>query len=328
MVDATNETDDKRKRTRSPAYPYMNLETAIKRAKDFYDKEGRNATNIKVAVKHWGYEEKSSSGMQAAAALISFGLLKDEGTAEKRKVQLTSNALRLLLDTDPDSRARAEAIKTAALSPRIHRELWKKWGSTHPSDLSMKNVLTLEWEPPFNDKAVDVFIKEYKDTIAFARLGPSDTLSEQSIDKEDEGDEVSERQTYTPAVGDYVQWEPGGILQFREAKRLSRLSTDGNYAFVDGSNTGIPIGELTKQARPESSPSAAGRTTANPLPQKANMREDVFSLAEGNVTFQWPTPLSADSIADLKDWFKILERKVSRSAPEVAAKKQSGENDN
>lgn len=44
------------------------------------------------------------------------------------------------------------------------------------------------------------------------------------------------------------------------------------------------------------------------------MREDVFSLAEGKVTIQWPTPLSADSIQDLKDWLKILERKIARSA--------------
>jgi hypothetical protein len=43
------------------------------------------------------------------------------------------------------------------------------------------------------------------------------------------------------------------------------------------------------------------------------MREDVFSLSEGVVTFQWPVPLSEDSIQDLKDWFKILERKISRS---------------
>ena len=34
---------DKRKRMRSPAYPYINLETAIKRAKEFYEKEQRNA---------------------------------------------------------------------------------------------------------------------------------------------------------------------------------------------------------------------------------------------------------------------------------------------
>ena len=43
------------------------------------------------------------------------------------------------------------------------------------------------------------------------------------------------------------------------------------------------------------------------------MRQDIFSLAEGTVSIQWPTPLSAESIEDLKDWLKIVERKIARS---------------
>ncbi|GAC1433145.1 MAG: hypothetical protein NVSMB58_16410 [Terriglobales bacterium] len=39
----------------------------------------------------------------------------------------------------------------------------------------------------------------------------------------------------------------------------------------------------------------------------------MFSLAEGKVTIQWPTPLSPDSIQDVKDWLKIVERKIVRS---------------
>jgi hypothetical protein len=81
MPDIESEADDvKRKRQRSPAYPFINLETALRRAKEFYEKEVRNAVNIKIAAKHWGYEEKSSGGLQTAATLISFGLLRDEGT--------------------------------------------------------------------------------------------------------------------------------------------------------------------------------------------------------------------------------------------------------
>jgi hypothetical protein len=90
---------------------------------------------------------------------------------------------------------------------------------------------------------------------------------------------------------------------------------DGKFAFVDGSPTGLPVDELTENARSEPAiPSVIrNRTTSNPPSGTANMREDVFSLSEGVVTFQWPVPLSEDSIQDLKDWFKILERKISRS---------------
>ncbi len=315
---------EKKKRMRSPAYPYVNLETAIKRAKEFYDREGRNAANVRVAVKHWGYEEKSSSGLQTAAALISFGLLRDEGTGDKRKVQLTPTAIRILLDADPNSKEKVEAIKTSALAPKIHQELWKKWGSAQPSDLSMKNALTFEWNPPFNENSVDGFIREYRDTISFAKLTESDTMSVEEQGKEDGTGDGSEDVEYMPKVGDHVQWEPGGILQFREPKRIQRLSSDGQFAFVDGSATGLPIRELTKLAQPAVAPPPT-RNPPDSAPPRANMREDVFSLAEGNVTFQWPTPLCADSIADLKDWLIILERKVSRAVPARTQEESSGE---
>src|SRR5580698_3610847 len=112
-VEKHDEADDnKRKRMRSPAYPYINLESAIKRAHEFYLKEQRNAAPLKVAAKHWNYEEKSSGAGQTAAAMISFGLMQDEGTGEKRKLKLTENALRIVLDTRADSESRAQAVKT------------------------------------------------------------------------------------------------------------------------------------------------------------------------------------------------------------------------
>src|SRR6202521_5703900 len=60
-----------------------------------------------------------------------------------------------------------------------------------------------------------------------------------------------------------------------------------------------------------------------PSPKKHTMRQDVFSLAEGTVTIQWPTPLSADSIQDLKDWLKIVERKIARSVETSTAQGQT-----
>ena len=54
---------------------------------------------------------------------------------------------------------------------------------------------------------------------------------------------------------------------------------------------------------------------------KSVMKEDVFSLAEGDVTLQWPVSLSADSYEDIEDWAKLMLRKIKRSI--VAAKPDS-----
>lgn len=317
MAEATKALpiDEGKKRLRSPAYPYVNLETAIKRAKEFYDKEQRNGANLRIAVKHWGYEEKSSGGTQTAAALISFGLLKDEGTGDKRRVQLTPLALRILLDIRQESKERAEAIKQAAMSPKIHQRLWKRWGVNRPSDEQLRHTLILDWEPPFNENSVDGFIREYKDTVTFAKLSESDRVSPEV---EDTGGEDSGE--YVPQVGDYVQWESAGVWQFGEPKRVREFSPDGKFAFVEGNYTGVPIGELRRSTAPIK-PQAAGLERNVPAPQKTHMQEFVVPLSDGRAVFQWPTTLSREDVDDLKDSLKILERKISRSA-EVQAKEQ------
>lgn len=68
-------------------------------------------------------------------------------------------------------------------------------------------------------------------------------------------------------VGDYVQWSPGGVYQFTEPRRVRAVH--GDYALVEGSDTGLPLGELTV-ARPteapprEAAPAAAAPTEAAP----------------------------------------------------------------
>jgi hypothetical protein len=160
-------------------------------------------------------------------------------------------------------------------------------------------------------------ISEYDDTIRFAKLGESDTVSEEVSDN---GIGHPGGVSYVPKVGDYVQWEPKGVLQFPEPKRVSGISGDGKFAFVDGSPTGLPISELKEEKAPVPliPPPNLGMVEyrAAMSPNK-RMQEDVFSLSEGRASFQWPTPLSKDSIEDLKDWLKILERKISRSVETV-----------
>jgi hypothetical protein len=43
------------------------------------------------------------------------------------------------------------------------------------------------------------------------------------------------------------------------------------------------------------------------------MRQDTFSLAEGDAVLRWPTPISAESLREIKDWLQSAERRISRS---------------
>jgi hypothetical protein len=46
-------------------------------------------------------------------------------------------------------------------------------------------------------------------------------------------------------IGDSVQWTSQGTDQFTEPRKIKSISEDGKYAFVEGSDTGIPVSELS-----------------------------------------------------------------------------------
>ena len=307
-----------RKRTRSPAYPYVNLETAITRAKQFYDKEQRNGANINIAAKHWGFVDGSSSGSQTVAALMSFGLMQDEGTGDRRAVKLTQAALRILLDTRPDSTERADLIRTAALAPKIHKQLWDKWGMDLPSDAQLKHTLLFDWETPFNENAVDFFIGEYRSTIAFAKLTESDKVVESEVKKD--GDNGKSDEPFVAKVGDFVQWEHNGVLGLTEPRRVREITPDGKFAYVEGQHGAVPLSELIRESAPATTlipPDPQQGARIQQQPSKIYMLEYVVPLSAGTkAVFQWPSALTKEDVEDLKDSLKILERKIDRSKAE------------
>jgi hypothetical protein len=312
---AAPSVDEKRKRMRSPEHPFINLEAALKRAKQFYDVAIRNAISINSAIKSWGYAEGSSGGLQTTAALISFGLLKDEGSGEKRKLQLTPLALRILLDVRPESPERTRFIKQAALTPKIHKQLWEKWGAARPNNIEIRHVLTVDWEPPFNEKSVDGFISEYEETIRFAKLDDEAPPTADTKQEENSG-------PYVPKVGDWVQWEVNGTLQLPEPVRLRAITPDGKFAMLEGSNSGVPVNQLLEEKQPPATGATItqveSRPALPPAPTAAGVRmqKEVFSLQEGEVTLFWPSPLSKESLEDLADWLKLVQRKFARTGPQ------------
>jgi hypothetical protein len=199
---AQAQENGKKSKDRSPAYPFISLKTAIDRAKEFHKEETRAAAPVSVAVKHWGYGEKSSGGIQTIAALKSYGLLADTGSGAGRKVQLSDLGLRIVMDERTVSPDRDILIKRAALMPKIHAKLWKQYGTSLPSEENLRYQLRVEMK--FNDNAVGDFIREYRDTISFAKLSDSDTIPQVGGDIENEtpdpGEQAMQNQQLTVAA--------------------------------------------------------------------------------------------------------------------------------
>lgn len=153
---------------RSPSYPNLNLQEAIEKAETIWAREGRNAAPISAIYGHWGFRGATGPALRAVAALIKFGLLEARGRKDSREACLTDLALGIILDDREDNSERDSAIREAALVPEVHRVLWERYEGKLPSN----NTLTfhLQKDMRFSPIGADALIKEFRETIAFAKL--------------------------------------------------------------------------------------------------------------------------------------------------------------
>jgi len=295
---------EKKKRQRSPNYPTVGLREAVERTKRFVTANGKAAAMPAIAAKLLGFATAHGQAYSALSALKKFGLLEEKDG----RVIPTQRAMEIvsLPETDP---RRLKAIRDAAISPNIYTELLDHYRDTNiPSDETLAGELVAY--KGFNPNGVKEFLKAFRETIEFAGLSDLTVLGSEK--KAEEGEKK-------PKIGDFVQWEHNGILGLPQSRKLLRFSEDGQFGFVEGSGTGLPVSELVPADPPEqTSPFAPssplrGMMDFGGRDQGAKMKQDVFSLIEGEVVLSWPTPLSADSIEDLKAWLKIMERKITRS---------------
>jgi hypothetical protein len=94
-------------------------------------------------------------------------------------------------------------------------------------------------------------------------------------------------------------------IRFTQGRQSDKEADTGGQENRDSSANGPDNSVNERQSQPESRPQRRE--------VKVGMKEDVFSLREGDVTLQWPETLSADSYQDLEDWTKLLLRKIKRS---------------
>lgn len=168
-----DESDDKR-RERSPSFPFIPLAKAVDRARAMADTHKRSPARLSMVGETWGYAPKSSGLLQTVSALKAFGLLEDVGRGEERKLQLSELAWRLLHDTRSGSKE--QAIKEAALRPKMIAEYVTQWLPSRPSDSHCVSELHLD--RGFSQASAELFLKVFDETIAFANLKSHDTLSE------------------------------------------------------------------------------------------------------------------------------------------------------
>lgn len=167
------EDGDKARKERSPSFPFISLKKAVDRLKEMADAHKRNQARMITVGATWGYGAKSSGLVQTVAALKAFGLIDDLGGGADRKLQVSDLGWRILQDARPG--AREAAIREAAVKPRLIAEYLNQWVPDRPSDAHCLSELRLD--RGFGDAAASLFLKVFDDTVNYANLKNSDSLS-------------------------------------------------------------------------------------------------------------------------------------------------------
>jgi len=303
MSEQAQQKEVSKVRHRSPNYPAVGLREAVERVGKLYAADGRAGAPPNLAAVHIGFKAAHGQAMSVLAALKRFGLV----TESSERIAPSQAAIEILNLPEKDAR-RLAALREAAIAPPIYRQLVDKHRAT---GLPKRDVLEAELVAyqKFNPTAVKGFVSDFLDTLEYAGISVEDAVDSNSDEN------------YSPVkVGDFVQWVSQGMDQFRELKKVSGFSDDGKYAFLEGEKSGAPVGELEVGDAPGKdafTPPPPALRNSQERQQRGGglyMRQDVFSLDNGGeVTISWPVPLTQDMVTDIKDWLKIVERKIARS---------------
>src|SRR6266496_2979947 len=255
MVEANMAMTDTRAATatrdRSPSFPFIPLRTAIERLIAFEEHHKRAAVPPDRIGPAWGMKPNTSQAQQTIAALKAYGLLETQRGDVGRAIAVSDDG-RTYLRAQQDS-IKQEVIRRAAMRPKQIETYWRDWGSDRPADAACLDALVLKGG--FSQDGAEKFLRVYDGTIAFAGLSKSDKMSADA-DKDGDGEDESDPPPPAVKVGDYVQWTSGGSDQFRVPRKVIGIFPDGQHVQVFGSNTGVPMDELTVVEAP-----AAGTVT-------------------------------------------------------------------
>jgi hypothetical protein len=112
------------------------------------------------------------------------------------------------------------------------------------------------------------------------------------------------------------------VLQMETPRRVWLLSEDGLWVAVEGSETGIPMNQISVLERVAAPPTNPLRFAIN-APKAAPTelqhvsecyRSEKFDADEGVITTSWPSNLSAQSVEDMQAWVELLMKRIERRA--------------
>ena len=262
-----------------------------------------------AAAKLLGFSGITGSSNSMLADLTAYGLLERIGKGE---VRVTRDVATIIYPSDSDEYN--DALRKAAVSPPVFQALRERFPDNLPNPVTLEGVLVrMGFSKVGLTSAMDSFLETF-------RYLQEEVGSESHGNRTPTGaeSELPSTKFGGASVGDFIQWESQGALQFETPRRVRWVSDDGSRLAVEGSDTGIPMNQATIQAAPTAStpppqvpPSA---DTGKQEVAKDGQRKAVFPVSEGDVTFVFPEGMTLEGIEELEAYLAVFLKKEKRKA--------------
>lgn len=149
-------------RMRSPNFPALTLEEAMKVAGDLYSKVRKVTLDREAAAKELGYTGLTGRSLKVLGALNQYGLIDNVSKGKCHVTDLAETALHGFPEEE-----KAGAIRRAARSPALFRAIFDEYGEDIQSEHAIRALLL---KRGFTDKGVESALQSFLATQRFAAL--------------------------------------------------------------------------------------------------------------------------------------------------------------
>lgn len=293
------------KKDRSPSFPFITLTKGVDRARELYIAARRHDIRLPDAAAAMQYAAKSSGAAQTLAALISFGLVEDNGSGDGRKFRITDLAFKILEDQRPG--ARDAALAEAALTPKLIAEYADRWGAERPADGICISELRIEGG--FTEDGAKLFLRVFDDAMQYSQRQGSPKQTKDNAEQQQKEDQPD-----LFAVGDWVEVEANGQIVF---ERTRVRAIDGQWVFVEASQAGCKASDVRlveKGGLPPELPPVLPFSPERGEPSKPGEKKDRFTIDDGVVEVIFPSEMTSESVDELEAFFALFIKRARRRA--------------
>ena len=149
-------------RMRSPNFPALPLEEALKVAGELYGKVRKVTLDREAAAKELGYSGLTGRSVKVLGALNQYGLIDNVSKGKCHVTDLAETALHGFPQEE-----KAGAIRTAARAPALFRAIFDEYGEDIQSEHAIRSLLL---KRGFTDRGVESALESFLATQRFAVL--------------------------------------------------------------------------------------------------------------------------------------------------------------